>query len=294
MTTGPGGATAIPKADSETVFWDDAYTNGAYIKDGDAYPAKWTAEAADFRQVMTAAGRAELDQPYGALSRERFDLFLPDRPAVGSLIFVHGGYWKAFDKSSWSHLAAGALAHGWAVAMPSYTLCPDARIAEIVAQVGRAVAAIAARVDGGLRLAGHSAGGHLVSRLCCRDAPLSEAVRARIQHTVSISGVHDLRPLMKTTMNATLRLDEAEAARESPALALPVPGTAVTCWVGAEERPEFIRQNALLANVWTGLGARMVERRAAGRHHFDVVEDLADPRSELVETLLGRAGGPVG
>src|SRR5262249_3190654 len=160
----------------------------------------------------------ELDQPYGARPREQFDLFWPEGTPKGVLVFVHGGYWMAFDKSNWSHLAAGALGHGWAVAMPSYTLCPDARISDIVAEVAPGVTTVAGRVAGGLALAGHSAGGHLVSRLTCADAPLPPAVQTRVRHTVSISGVHDLRPLLKTTMNKTLRVDAAEAARESPAL----------------------------------------------------------------------------
>ncbi len=275
-----------PKADTDLAFWDDAYTNGAYIPGGDAFPGRWALEAAAFREAMTKKGRAEIDQPYGAGPRERFDLFLPDSEAKGAFVFVHGGYWMLFDKSSWSHLAAGALARGWAVAMPSYTLCPEARISQITMQVGSAVAAIAARVPGALRLAGHSAGGHLVTRLNCADSPLPLAVRGRLQHTVSISGVHDLRPLLKTSMNKTLRMDEAEAARESPALAKPLPGARVTCWVGSKERPEFLRQNALLANIWSGLGAGMAEHVADGRHHFDVIEDLANPESRLVGALL--------
>lgn len=271
-------------ADKDVAYWDDAYTNGAYIPGGDAYPAKWAASAEAFRNEMR--GRAELDQPYGTHARERYDLFMPERAPAGLFVFIHGGYWMRFDKSSWSHLAAGALARGWAVALPSYTLCPEARIADITAQVGRAVAAIAGRVGGPLRLAGHSAGGHLVARLTCADTPLPAPVRDRLVRTVSISGLHDLRPFLKTTMNATLRLDAAEAARESPALLMPLPCARVTCWVGTAERPEFLRQNALLANIWTGLGARMAERCADGRHHFDVIEELADPQSPLAAALL--------
>jgi len=30
----------------------------------------------------------------------------------------------------------------------------------------------------------------------------------------------------------------------------------MTCWVGSAEVRNFIRQNALLANIWTGLGAQ--------------------------------------
>jgi arylformamidase len=273
-------------ADNDVAYWDDAYTNGAYIPGGDTYRAKWAAAAEAFRNEISRQGRAQLDQTYGPHPRERFDVFLPDGTSKGLFIFVHGGYWMAFDKSSWSHLAAGALARGWTVALPSYTLCPEARISDIVAQVGRAVATIAACTTGPIRLAGHSAGGHLVSRLNCADSPLPAPVRERLAHTVSISGLHDLRPFLKTTMNNTLHLDAAEAARESPALLLPLPGARVTCWVGTAERPEFLRQNALLANIWTGLGARMAKHEAEGRHHFDVIEELADPEARLVRALL--------
>jgi acetyl esterase/lipase len=272
-----------PASDAETAFWDDAYSNGAYVPGGSTFPAKWAADAAAFR---AAFGQSELDLPYGSRPRERFDLFLPREAPKGAFVFVHGGYWMAFDKSSWSHLAAGALAHGWAVAMAGYTLCPEVRLSDITVEIAQAVAAVARRVAGDLVLAGHSAGGHLVTRLACADGPLPAAIRTRVRHTVSISGLHDLRPLLRTTMNSTLRMDADEAARESPALLMPAPGARVTCWVGSRERPEFIRQNALLANIWTGLGARIAERQAKDRHHFDVIGDLSDPGSSLVALLL--------
>ena len=87
------------------------------------------------------------------------------------MVFVHGGYWRAFDRGLWSHLAAGPLARGWAVAMPGYVLAPEARIAAITAMIADAVAAAAAEVDGPMRLAGHSAGGHLVGPAGLRRQP---------------------------------------------------------------------------------------------------------------------------
>lgn len=267
--------------------WDDAYSNSAYIPGGDAYPARWAEQAAAFRAELSAADRAELDLPYGEGERDRYDLFHPDAAARGTVLFIHGGYWMAFDKGRWSHLAAGALARGWAVAMPSYTLCPESRIAGITRQVARAVEVIAQTQPGPLRPTGHSAGGHLVSRLACADAPLSAEVQGRVEHVVSISGLHDLRPLLNTRMNGTLNMDEAEAIAESPALLRPRPGTRISCWAGAAERPEFVRQTELLANIWHGLGAATELRLAAGRHHFDVIDDLADPKSDLLATLLG-------
>lgn len=269
------------------VDWDDAYANAPHIQGGAEYPAQYEAKAAAFRERMEGEGRAELDIAYGDADREKYDLFRPAGEAHGLAAFIHGGYWRAFDKSIWSHLAAGAVARGWAVAMPSYTLAPNARISQITRQVGAAIEAAAKQVEGPVTLSGHSAGGHLATRMICRDTPLSKAVSARIRRVVSISGVHDLRPLMMTQLNEMLQLDEAEAIAESPALNRPVAGARLMCWVGGDERPEFLRQNDLLANVWTGLGADASATRAPGRHHFDVIEDLENAESMLSALVAG-------
>ncbi|MEO1491421.1 MAG: alpha/beta hydrolase [Pseudomonadota bacterium] len=264
--------------------WDKAYANHTFIDGAAGYPPRWAAEAAAFRANLSH--RARLDLAYGDAPRERLDLFLPDDTPEGLIVFVHGGYWRRFDKSSWSHLAAGGVALGWAVAMPSYTLCPEVRIRDITRQIGTAIAVAADEVAGPIRLTGHSAGGHLVTRMLCADAPLCPHVAARIVNTVSISGVHDLRPLLYTEMNTDFRMDAAEAIAESPALLIPRPEARLTCWVGADERPEFVRQSALLANIWTGLGAETDAVEEPARHHFDVIDGLTDAYSALMQTLL--------
>ncbi|TKT82703.1 alpha/beta hydrolase [Aquamicrobium sp. LC103] len=272
--------------------WDDAYANGVNIPGGDRWPAAWVEPAKAFRQKLLAAERARLDLRYGDAPRNRLDLFLPEGAPKGLVVFIHGGFWLKLDKSFWSHLAAGALAHGHAVAMPSYTLCPEVRIAGIVGEIGAAVVQAAGMVDGPVRLAGHSAGGHLATRMVSRTSPLPADIRARVVNTVSISGLHDLRPLMRTAMNEGLRLDAQEAYAESPALLEPLPGARLTCWVGAAERSEFVRQNALLANIWKGLGAETLAVEEPDRHHFNVVDGLADPDHPLTRTLL-TGQGPV-
>jgi len=266
--------------------WDDAYANGVNIAGGDRWPAAWVTPAKDFRDRLSEAGRAKLGIVYGAKPRNRFDLFLPEGKPRGLVVFVHGGYWMALDNSYWSHLANGAVAHGYAVAMPSYTLCPEVRIAGIVAEIGAAIGKAAELVEGPIMLTGHSAGGHLVSRMVSATTLLPPALRARIRNVVSISGVHDLRPLMSTGLNETLHLDEAEALSESPALLRPMDGARITCWAGGGERAEFLRQNALLANIWTGLGATTAAVVEPDRHHFNVIDGLADPDHPLTRTLV--------
>ena len=158
--------------------WNDAYANGAYIQGADEYPEKWALLAQNYREGMAGSDRARLDVGYGASERERLDLFMPVDAPQGLAVFVHGGYWKAFDKSTWSHLAAGAVERGYAVAIPSYTLCPTATISEITAQIARAISQAAGMVPGPVHLAGHSAGGHLVARMACALSPLAQGAAA--------------------------------------------------------------------------------------------------------------------
>ncbi len=266
--------------------WDDAYENGGNIPGGSAYPAAWVEPAAAFR----AAARARLDSPYGEGARHRYDLFLPDAAPRGLFVFVHGGYWMALDKSYWSHLAAGPLARGWAVAMPSYDLCPQVSIADITAQVGAAITHAAAATGGPIVLSGHSAGGHLVTAMMCHDSPLPAEVRARLSHVLSISGLHDLRPMLRTARNAALKLDMAGAEANSPALKRPLDGVRLTTWVGGGERQEFLRQSALLSNIWRGLGCVTQDVVAPDRHHFNVIDALAEPEGPMLRAVLDGTG----
>lgn len=257
--------------------WDDAYANAAHIPGADAYPGKWTQAASAFR----AEAMCEVDLPYGESLRQRFDLFHPPRLAKGLVVFVHGGYWLRFDKSFWSHLAAGPLAHGWAVAMPSYDLCPAVRIGDIGRQVATAIGVVAERIPGPIRLVGHSAGGHLVARM---TAPrLGARWQERVERLVAISPVADLAPLMRTSMNVDLKIDAVEALAESP-VHLPPPSIPVTVWVGADERPVFLEQAQSLAEAWQC--EQVVE---PGLHHFNVVERLAEPNSLLTLAVVSAA-----
>lgn len=266
--------------------WDDAYANGINIPQGDRWPVAWVEPARLYREELSVAGRAKLGLAYGDKPRNRFDLFLPEGAPKGLVVFVHGGFWIGLDNSYWSHYARGAVERGFAVAMPMYTLAPENRIGEITVEIGQAIEAAAGVIEGEIRLIGHSAGGHLVTRMISATSPLAEAVRSRIAHVVSLSGVHDLRPIMKTKMNEKQRIDATEAYYESPALLEPMPGARVTCWVGAGERAEFIRQSALLASIWKGLGAETEAVEEPDRHHFSILDGMTDPGHPLMDALF--------
>lgn len=259
--------------------FDEAFANARYIAGGADYPARWAAEAEAFR---TALGeRARLGLSYGPGARHVFDLFLPQGEAEGLVVFLHGGFWLAFGPRDFSHLAQGPVARGWACALPAYTLAPEGDIPAMVSEVRQAVEAAAELVGGPVAVTGHSAGGHLAARLACADQPPSAAL-ARTRKVVPISPLSDLLPLIETSMNGELRLTGAVARAESPALLPRRRGVAVHVWVGGAERPRFLDQARRLGNAWSC--PVTVE---PGRHHFDVIDGLAQPDSPLMAALLG-------
>ena len=263
--------------------WDDAYANAAHIPGSERFLTEWSARTAALR-----ARHPPERLRYGPGARQWIDLYRPATAGQGLTVIVHGGYWMRFSPEDFGFLAEGPLAHGQSVAMVSYTLAPETRISRITIEIAAALALAARVVAGPIRLAGHSAGGHLVSRMGCEGA-LAPELAARLVHIVSVSGVHDLRPLLRTQMNATLGLDTAEAATESPALLIPREGLKITCAAGSAERPEFLRQNDLLANIWWGMGADARALHLPGRHHFDVIDALAAPDGILTRMLLDQS-----
>ena len=113
----------------------DAYANADHIPGGADYPPRWAKAAEAYRARLSVMGKARLGLMYGHGTRQVMDLFLPEDTPRGLVVFVHGGYWLNFDRSTWSHLAEGCRAQGWAVAMPSYDLCPRVRITDITSGV---------------------------------------------------------------------------------------------------------------------------------------------------------------
>lgn len=268
------------------IDWDDAFEISGHIPGAQDLPALWAKTAAAFRSAWEDKGLLQTDIAYGPEPRHRYDLFEPEGQSVGLFVFIHGGYWRRYDKSFWSHLAEGALRKGWTVAMPSYVLAPQARIAQITSDIATAISTVAHDIPGRICIAGHSAGGHLASRMMCQGV-LPPEVSQNLTRVVSISGLHDLAPLCLTALNDTLHMSEEEARAESPAGLIPLQGVAFTAWVGAQERPEFLRQTRLIEERWARHGIGPSAVYDPGHDHFTVIDALRQPGSPLMAAILG-------
>ena len=132
--------------------------------------ARWQRDAAAYRERMKAEENAELGLAYGASPRQNVDLFFPDATGHTPLaLFIHGGYWRSLEASTFSHISAGLNARGVAVAVAGYDLCPQVTIVQIINQIRTACLFLWRRFGQRLMVYGHSAGGHLAACMVATD-----------------------------------------------------------------------------------------------------------------------------
>jgi arylformamidase len=266
------------------------YNNRAAVPEHPQWFARW----AELSAATCARLACERDLRYGPNPKETLDLFVPDGAARATFVFVHGGYWRALDKADNAFVAGPFVDAGIAVAVVNYDLCPDVAIATIVDECRRAVAWIAREgaAHGAnperIVVGGHSAGGHLAAMALTTDWAGQGLARDPVFGAVSLSGVHDLAPMVLFSFNADFKLDAAEAARLSPVRLAARSSAPLLIAVGADETSEFLRQAQLMWDAWPdnrppgSAGPLAIPRR----HHFSVVTDFADPASALTRATL--------
>ncbi len=259
------------------------YNNGARVPEYPGIVEGWVRAAAAYR----AGSDCELDIAYGRSLRARLDLFKAGDGSGPVGMFIHGGYWQRLDKTVFSHMARGLNDHGITVAVPSYDLCPDVSMAAIVSQMRECAAFLWRRFKQPVIPFGHSAGGHLTAMLLATRWPgLDRSLPAGLTPAgFAISGLFDLVPLVPTSINEKLGMDEAAAAALSPLFLRPPPGRTLIATVGALESDDFRRQTRLIANVWRAHGVKARACEEPGANHFTVINPLADPDSKMVALL---------
>ena len=266
-------------------FVEREYNNRALVPGHAAFFARWEKDSAYVRGTTDC----EIDVAYGSDARHRIDLF-PAKSARGTLVFIHGGYWRSLDKSMFSWLAAPYVAAGISVAMPNYRLAPSVRIDDIVED---AIAAMRWLMTSGpahgmathrVVVSGHSAGGHLTAAIFATPPARLGFDVTRIVGGVPISGLADFEPIRRFSFNSDFKLDPAAVERlnlhtRKPQLAAPL-----VVAVGGDESSEFIRQSKILADAWKPQVKSLLV--LPGYNHFSIVDAFAERGQPLHEATL--------
>lgn len=257
-------------------------------RDYPSYVASYNARSEQARRDL----RCELAIPYGPTLAETLDVF-PGNPGGPIVVFLHGGSWMDLTSTEFSFVASGFVTNGATVVVPTYALCPAVTIAEITRQIRASIAwtyrngAQYGADTSRIIVVGHSAGGHLVARLLQTDWEGEYGMPSSvISGGCAITGLFDLRPLPFTSDQPYLRLTADHVLQESPILNIPVSSPPLLMTFGSRQPREYLRQSVDYhrALVDAGLPSETWERE--GFNHFDELDDLADPESELVRRIL--------
>jgi arylformamidase len=274
---------------------DLQYDVGAHYAGMEAFRERHAARRTAANAQARGESYARLDIPYGPHGREKLDHFAG---AAGAplLVYIHGGYWRARDRSDFSFLAPPWAARGAHLACLGYPLCPEVRLSRIVASCRSALAFLAREAPrlgfdaARIHVAGHSAGGHLAAMMMATDWPALGLPADFLKSGTAISGLYDLEPLALTKINADIHLDREEIARLSPIRLAPSHRGPLIVTYGGKETAEFGRQAREFAAAWRGEGREVAEIASSGFYHFDVVDQLARPDSALFQAVARAVG----
>lgn len=271
------------------IDYEAEYNNRARVPKHPEVIAGWQRDAAAYRD----SSNCELDRAYGLGERLTYDLFHPksDNDLNPIALFIHGGYWQSMDTKHFSHMARGLNEAGFLVAVGGYDLCPDVKISDIVEEIRLLCGHLWEQFRRPIVAYGHSAGGHLTSALLSTDWA-SRGLPVRLVPTgYAISGLFDLMPLVQTSINDKLGMDEKEALKLSPIAMAPPIGTRLVAAVGGDESREYFRQSRIIVDLWGRGGVETRIRIEEAANHFTVIAPLADPESDMLADLIGVING---
>lgn len=265
------------------------YNNRQRVADSAAIVARWVAASGTLRDRLSPYE----EHAYGARPRNRFDLFSAPRRGHSTplVVYIHGGYWQRGDRKDYSFVVRELVARGADVVMPSYTLCPEVAVGDIVAEMRQLLAEVWRRYGRHPVVVGHSAGGHLAAAMLATDWSKVDGVPDDlVRAAYAISGVFDLEPLIPTSLNDALKLTPATARAASPFFgAAPAKGRVLVAAVGGDESGEFIRQSLAITAAWSAAGVAAECVVVPGTNHFTIVDELTRPDSAMVTRILDLA-----
>lgn len=245
--------------------------------------ARFVAAGAVFRDELLSQERARLDVAYAEHPRAQLDVLLPASAPLAILIFFHGGYWRALDKSIFSIIAREFVTQGLIVVTPNYPLAPECTISAIVEHAIAASAWTSQRLNVcPIIVSGHSAGGHLAA-MCATNPEIA----SKFAGSISISGLFDLIPLLQTNVNEQANMDEASATAMSPARQpLPTAMAPSFLLVGETETAGFLWQTERYAAWLAKRGASVNVLTVPERNHFTILEPLTMPNSVMFRGVM--------
>jgi len=268
--------------------------------DAEGSLARYASRSATAREALAGLCEAREDLRYGPGAKQTYDLYQPRANAKGRalVVFIHGGYWRALDKSDHRVVVPPLVEAGTVVVNLNYDLCPNVTLDAICHQIIAGVRHCHANAaEWGadperMVLIGHSAGAHLAARVlnapedaCGRPADLVAGLAA-------ISGIYEPQVVLRLpSVNEEAQID-AGAAERNDCLALRPAGAArIVIWAGADEPEGWIDQSRSYGELARAQGLDCTFFEIRGADHFTVLERTFETDSAGWRAILGLLSG---
>ena len=254
------------------------------------------AASADASAETRARLDCTLDVRYGPGEKETLDIFPAGNPGAPVQLFIHGGYWRAMDKSDYSFIADAFQPAGATTVLINYDLCPAVTLDTIVEQSNRSIAWTWRNIAeyGGdperLYVSGNSAGGHLTAMALAHDWTVDGLPPDIIKGAVPITGVMDCEPVLDITVNEEVRLEPEAARRLSPLRNPPRRALPLLVAVGGAEPRLWIKMSQDYAALCREHGIECEYMEMPGHDHFDISRAIGDSQSPLAQAMLRMMG----
>jgi arylformamidase len=268
---------------------DRQYNNRLNVPEHAFHRSQWEVWSRETQREFPAV----LEIPYGKLSREILDIYPAKKPGAKTLVFIHGGYWQMLDKTMFHFVARAFRSHDIATVLINYPLAPEASMDQIVASCRAAIEWTYNNIyqyngnPDDIYVAGHSAGGHLVTTLLTANPPLLNYQQTAdiIKGACSISGLFNLIPVQLSYVNQVIGMDKETALRHSSADIPPTNQCPLLIAVGAAESDEFNDQSTLLYNNWKVKNKNVELLRIPGLNHYSILDTILNTSSVLHKSM---------
>ena len=237
--------------------------------------------------------RSELDVRYGPGARQLLDIFPAGDGSAPIHVYIHGGYWRMGDKGSQSLLAEPFVNAGIACAFPTYDLCPQLSLDQIVAEVLDAIEWIfrnGARIGDPNRiyLSGSSVGAHLCAMALAHDWPSRGLPADFIKGATLLTGIYDLEPVLEISINELVHLTRDRVRDNSPIYHPPRRKLPLLMEVGGEEPPGWQAQTLEFADICRAAGCDVQVMVLPGETHFSILRSLGQADHPLTKAMIAQ------
>lgn len=267
---------------------DDAYDNDVY-----AFNAKNVLERQNANnEVAVSVVGTPMRVAYGPTEIEKVDIYKCKQPNAPTMIFIHGGSWRAGRSAQFAVYAEPFLKAGANFVVVDFTSVRETNgdLFPMVDQCRRAVAWVYRNASsfGGnankMFLCSRSSGSHLAGCVVTTEWEKQGLPLDILKGGVFGSGMYDLKPVRMSLRSKFVKFTDEMEQQLSPQRHIDKIHTPLVLAVGSLETPEFQRQARDFAAAIEAARKRVKLIVAMGYNHYEVGETLGNPYA-----VLGRA-----